>query len=184
MNGSPERRFWAKVDKHGPVPDYNPTLGPCWMWTAAAETENHYGMIRANGRMMLVHRFAYELLVGPIRDGLELDHVCRVRKCCRPEHLEPVTSLENHDRSKPFRKATHCLEGHEMTKDNVRVTSTGIRVCKTCSPDQRPDFDERCANGHPWTSATTAFKRDGRRYCRVCARDAQARWKAKQLAAQ
>jgi len=93
-----EELFWAKVDKDGPIPDYAPHLGPCWIWTGCC-TDNGYGFWAYGPRLNPVrigtHRYAYEALVSPIPDGLELDHLCRVRACCRPTHLEAVTHLEN-----------------------------------------------------------------------------------------
>jgi hypothetical protein len=84
-------RFWEKVDRRGP--------DECWPWTAA--TKGHgYGMFavaKVDGRVILrqAHRMAYELAVGPIPEGLEIDHTCSVRNCVNPAHLEPVTHLEN-----------------------------------------------------------------------------------------
>jgi hypothetical protein len=81
----PEERFWPKVCK----------TETCWLWTAFKNRDG-YGRFNAGGNQpVLVHRFAYELLVGPIAEGLELDHLCRVRACVRPEHLEPVPHREN-----------------------------------------------------------------------------------------
>ncbi len=89
-------RFWRFIDKNGPVPAYAPRLGSCWLWTGAI-MHGGYGQIRLRPgtRTMNTHRFAYELLVGPIPDGLHLDHLCRVPRCCNPLHLEPVTQAEN-----------------------------------------------------------------------------------------
>lgn len=89
-----EERFWSKVDKDGPLPKWAPFLGPCWLWTAGLFPED-YGCFKLDGKSRLTHRLSYEWLVGPIPDGLELDHLCRVRPCCNPDHLEPVTSAEN-----------------------------------------------------------------------------------------
>ncbi len=94
---TPEDRFWAKVDKHGPDGFHSQTganLGPCWLWTPPPGTGG-YGRLGVDGRMVLAYRFAYELLVGPIPVGLQPDHLCRVRHCVRPDHLEPVTQAEN-----------------------------------------------------------------------------------------
>lgn len=79
-------RFWSKVDRDG---------GPdcCWPWLAARA--NGYGKFYVDGRMVRAHRFAYELLVGPIPEGLVLDHLCAVTFCVNPAHLEPVTQREN-----------------------------------------------------------------------------------------
>jgi hypothetical protein len=77
-------RFWAKVEK---------TDG-CWFWRARIIATG-YGSFSLDGRKVMAHRFAYELLVGPIPEDLELDHLCRVRHCVNPAHLEPVTHREN-----------------------------------------------------------------------------------------
>lgn len=83
-------RFWEKVDKNGPVPDFAPHLGPCWIWTAF-RTDDGYGKFNwRNGQ--LAHRYLFE---GRIPAGHELDHLCRVRHCVNPDHLEPVTRREN-----------------------------------------------------------------------------------------
>lgn len=77
----------------------------CWAWTGT-KNQNGYGHT-AHGplRRNLVHRFVFQLLVGPVPEGLELDHLCRVRHCCNPEHLEPVTHRENVLRAFAARKA-------------------------------------------------------------------------------
>lgn len=90
-----EERFWSKVDTDGP--------GGCWLWTGALNADG-YGSFQVESRRSIgVHRYAYELLVGPIPAGLELDHVkaqgCRHRHCVNPAHLEPVTHEENVRRS-------------------------------------------------------------------------------------
>jgi HNH endonuclease len=89
----PSERFWAKINKGGPIPEHRSDLGPCWLWTAA--TNYGYGVFRIDRRSIYAHRYAYELLVGPIPDGLQLDHLCRVPPCVNPTHLEPVTHREN-----------------------------------------------------------------------------------------
>jgi hypothetical protein len=89
-----EDRFWAKVKKDGPVPGYAPQLGGCWLWTGAKHALG-YGQQRIDWRIVPAHRFSYELLVGPIPEGLQIDHLCRVPSCVRPSHLEPVTHREN-----------------------------------------------------------------------------------------
>lgn len=77
-------RFETFVDK-------TPT---CWLWTGSL-TWDGYGLFRENNRRTGAHRFAYEYHVGPIPAGLQLDHLCRVRNCVNPDHLEPVTASEN-----------------------------------------------------------------------------------------
>lgn len=126
-------RFWAKVDQSG----------DCWLWTAATSAKG-YGQFRASrgASQVAAHRYAYMDLVGPIPDGLALDHLCRVRNCVNPAHLEPVTTAENNLRSLPYRppsirsKKTHCVNGHEFTPENtVQRTRPNGRVnrdCRTC----------------------------------------------------
>lgn len=80
-------RLWARVDK-------NPDGSGCWIWTGALTT-NGYGQVRWGDRTLRAYRLVYELLVGPIPDGLQLDHLCRNRRCVNPAHLEPVTQWEN-----------------------------------------------------------------------------------------
>lgn len=126
--------FEHRVDRDGPVPDYAPELGPCWLWTGA--TTVGYGRFRGSG----VHRMAYEELVGPIPDGLVMDHLCRVRHCVNPAHLEPVTLAENVRRGLSGRyqaSKTHCPQGHEYSPENTYVTKVGQRKCRTCYISRR-----------------------------------------------
>jgi hypothetical protein len=145
--GTPlEERFWAKVNKAGPVPECRPDLGPCWLWTAG-RNKNGYGTFaithRHMRRMVRAPRFAYELLVSPIPQGLPLDHLCRNPPCVRPSHLEPVTHRENLLRGIGFTATraaqTHCKRGHEFTEANTyhpRKRPNG-RVCRQCRRDRR-----------------------------------------------
>jgi hypothetical protein len=117
-------RFWPKVQ---------PT-GFCWDW-AASKNEKGYGMFWLNSKHSKAHRVAYELLVGPIPDGMELDHLCRNRACVNPDHLEPVTHAENMARSRAARK--HCPHGHEYTEENSWFDKTGEkRMCRTCMKER------------------------------------------------
>lgn len=138
-------RFWAKVNKDsGVIPEHRPDLGMCWLWTAYA-MDNGYGKFshgtRATTKCVLAHRFAYELEIGPIPAGLELDHLCLVRLCVRPRHLEPVTGLVNNLRSSspPAENArkTHCPRGHLYDEANTRITADGWRICRACKPIYR-----------------------------------------------
>lgn len=94
-----------KVDKDGPVPDYRPDLGPCWLWTGATNSDG-YGHLWVDGRWPPAHRVAYEQLIGAIPDLLVLDHLCRVTQCVNPSHLEPVTNQVNILRGKRSRSFT------------------------------------------------------------------------------
>ena len=90
------RRFWSKIDKNGPIPEGRPDLGPCWVWTGYVHEGTGYGHFGVREGTRLVHRIAYQYLVGPIPRGLHLDHLCRNRRCVNAEgHLEPVTPREN-----------------------------------------------------------------------------------------
>lgn len=103
----------------------------CWEFTGYINPAG-YGQISDGDRQMrLAHRVAYRELVGPIPDGLTLDHLCRVRHCVNPEHLEPVTQKVNSLRANTPK--THCVNGHEFTTDNVYRKANGKRYCRTCS---------------------------------------------------
>lgn len=79
------QRFWSKVDKNGPVPPHCPELGPCWVWTGT-DMGAGYGTIKVQGRMIRVHRFAYQLKHGPIPSSVNVLHRCDNKKCCRDSH--------------------------------------------------------------------------------------------------
>ena len=139
---SPEERFWAKVDKNGPRPEYKPELGPCWIWQGAPKQEG-YGQLYHEGRQQYAHRLSYQWSVGPIPDGLHIDHLCRVRICVNPAHLEPVVPVENTMRgdlprltSERCRGQTHCKWGHEFNEVNTywsqRKNGSWRRHCKQC----------------------------------------------------
>lgn len=134
MRVSLQERFIAKVDRSG----------DCWLWTAGRYSEG-YGKIQVDGQSRLAHRIAYELFIGPIPEGLELDHLCRIRHCVNPGHLEPVTHQANLLRS-PIAPAalharrTHCLRGHLLDgvqSNSGHTTSNRARYCKTCRRQNR-----------------------------------------------
>lgn len=189
LSGTPEQRFWPKVNKNGPVQPHRPDLGPYWLWTTTASTPNGYPQFRSGNRMVLAYRFAYENVVGPIPDGHQLDHLCHNqhpacpggsecphRKCVNPGHLEPLaTTKENCERRTGMLYADRLCRKklHPMTEDNVRVTRTGIRVCKKCTPRSRGGgVQSVCANGHTRTTANTYTYPSGQVSCRTCTRDA------------
>jgi hypothetical protein len=128
-------KFWAKVDKCGPAPEYNPSLGPCWLWTGTKNNAG-YGMTCDQKQDIGAHRMAFKLTNGYLPE-LPLDHLCRVRHCCNPSHLEPVTHRVNILRGVGAgarnAKKSHCVNGHEFTPENTAMRSDGTgRHCKTC----------------------------------------------------
>ena len=109
----------------------------CWIWHGAV-TKHGYGRVTLGRRSegtVLVHRAVYECMVGPIPDGEELDHRCRVPACCNPDHLEPVTHGENISRGRARRIV--CPSGHYILGDNVyldtRRPGYPQRRCRACN---------------------------------------------------
>jgi len=123
---SAEERFLAKVDK-------DPETG-CWLWTARINAKG-YAEFRFRGTVR-AHRWAYKHFVGPVPDGLPLDHLCRVRHCVNPAHLEPVTPRENTLRGDTIPAAeaarTACPAGHPYTPENTYRHRGAKRRCVTC----------------------------------------------------
>lgn len=121
----------------------------CWVWTASL-MPGGYAQFFLHGKPRLGHRVAWLHFRGPTRLGL--DHLCRLRHCVNPDHLEPVTHTENVRRGRvlienrglaPFvepkrgvanKNKTHCVHGHEYTPDNtIWRTDSGRRRCRTCT---------------------------------------------------
>ena len=107
----------------------------CWLWDAV-NWAGYCQTLVLDGSKMVPHRATYLLLVGVIRDGLDLDHLCRVRNCVNPKHLEPVTRSENLRRSSLTGKhrllTTHCPKGHPYDSANTYPEPGGGRGCFTC----------------------------------------------------
>ena len=109
----------------------------CWLWTGALDGCG-YSKIGIAGKTKSMHPLMYELFKGPIPKGLEIDHLCRVRNCVNPDHLEAVTHKENMrrgDLSKNGdneRRKTHCKHGHEFTDTNTFISKQNKRVCRAC----------------------------------------------------
>lgn len=120
--------FWAKVE---------PT-GFCWNWKGPVLRGGYgnYSTAQQRGLPQLAHRLAYTLLIGPIPEGLDLDHLCRNRLCCNPDHLEPVTRRENvlrgersiMHRKRPEWQKEFCKHGH----NDWYTEPSGRRRCGSC----------------------------------------------------
>lgn len=110
----------------------------CWEWTGGRDVDG-YGRAWVPGlrRITRAHRAFYEVFVGPIPDGLQIDHLCRNRCCVNPGHLEPVTAQENIRRSEGIQvlnsRKTHCLRGHAYDEANTYITPDGRRDCRSCA---------------------------------------------------
>lgn len=124
-----EEKLWPKINK----------TDTCWLWLAALDT-NGYGQFCIYGRPRKpAHKVVYELLITPVPRSMELDHLCRVRACVNPAHLEIVTSKENRRRGfgpdAVNRRKTHCIRGHAFNPGNTYV-SQGHRACRQCKLTQ------------------------------------------------
>jgi hypothetical protein len=131
-------RFWSKVEKQ---PD------GCWVWLASRNPWG-YGHFAHRRVIRSAHRCAYEIAVGPIPDGLTIDHLCRNPACVNPAHLEPVTMTENLRRgmspSAIHARQTHCIHGHPFDASNTYVTGTSKRrTCRTCNRDAVAQYKQR-----------------------------------------
>ena len=107
----------------------------CWLWQGGRTSG--YGQIRVHGRREVCHRVTYKFIKGDIPDGLELDHICRVRHCVNPDHVEPVTHATNIFRAAlGQRNSNTCKYGHEWTPDNTYIRDDNGQIhrqCKMCA---------------------------------------------------
>jgi hypothetical protein len=131
-------RFWDKVQTSGTG---------CWIWTGAHFTSG-YGSYSHNGQCGRAHRIAYRALVGEVPEGLDLDHLCRIRDCVNPNHLEPVTRRVNALRgASPLIRAhlqQTCLRGHAY-EGNRRTSPGGTSYCKPCARENHRAWKARRA---------------------------------------
>jgi len=132
-----EERFWAKVHRQ---PE------GCWRWTGAKN--QGYGAFHATpNRTIPAHRYAYELLRGPIPPGLTIDHLCRVRDCVNPDHMEPVSRGENVLRGESLpaqnKRRDCCKNGHLLTGTNVKIEISHDRTSRRCLVCRRARDRER-----------------------------------------
>jgi hypothetical protein len=122
----------------------------CWEWTGFIGSKG-YGTVYLpvgtetseyvpRGRMLMAHRLVYSMLVKPIPAGLQIDHLCRVRKCVNPAHMEPVTQRENILRGVGVTAInaakTHCIHGREFTSENTPSSRRGDRQCRQCTNER------------------------------------------------
>lgn len=141
----PYRRL--KRDSLEALMSYVEKTDTCWLWLCKPNAGG-YGQLTVNGRTWPAHRLSYTLHVGPIPIGLDIDHLCRVRLCVRPDHLEAVTPLENLLRSPTSPVAinagkTACDHGHEFTTENTGRDILGNRVCRACSRRRAARYREQ-----------------------------------------
>lgn len=163
----------------------------CWEWQRKLSKEG-YGRIGINYKVFLAHRVSYTIFKGSIPDGIDIDHLCRNRKCQNPDHLELVTRGENVRRGMAWkvsgmlqRAKTHCPHGHPYSEENtiiVKDKKGNYRSCRVCrSIKHRQKYAEMrksgrrtmpkssaCLHGHPYTEASLGHAPDGQYYCRVC----------------
>lgn len=151
-----EERFWAKVDKNGPVPDHAPELGPCWPWTAGKFSDGYGAFAVTRETPSKAHRVSFEWARGPIPEDLLPDHICHEptvctlgvkcphRACVNPDHIKLVPPAENIRRQTrhPRPPRTHCGNGHLLDEANSRWYK-GTLICKACVRDSGRRRDER-----------------------------------------
>lgn len=189
-------RFWKFVEK----------TADCWNWTGS-KSPSGYGKFWADdGRTVRPHRWTYEHAIGPIPEGLQIDHLCRNRGCVRPDHLEATTGKVNTGRGERALR-THCPKGHEYTPENTYVIKPnkslphGGRACVACrkehidkynaaqrqarreNPPTPAPLPTECRHGHPYTPENTYVTPAGKRACRACRNRASKAYLAKKSGA-
>ena len=207
FHGTPLERFEGKVNKNGPV--VKAELGPCWLWMGAMDKSTGYGAMGFYGKTERTHIVAFKLFKGDIPYGLEIDHLCRIRLCVNPDHLDAVTQQVNLMRgmgpAAVNARKTHCKNGHEFTGENTYHLSNGSRCCRACqlaikAAERRAEgvpekSSTHCKRGHEYATASIYVNpRTGKKHCLDCRRMWRAenreqinrarkdkRWQAKRL---
>jgi hypothetical protein len=154
--GTESERFWKRVR----ILDNG-----CWQWIGGKDKRGYGRFALANAiphqiKLISPHVYAYTRYVGPIPNGLELDHLCRFTSCVNPLHLEPVTHQINMLRGTgpvaQAAKKTHCLNGHLLDEENTYIAKTGARYCRACKKLRRQKA--KATNGNQPTTNRTADK--------------------------
>lgn len=131
----------ARIRQHSEIDENG-----CWIWQRHADPAG-YGRIQWRGRSYLAHRAAYELFVGPIADGLTIDHLCNTPACVNPDHLEVVTMRENILRGDGLAgenaRKTHCKYGHPFDEENTYEMPGGGRDCRACINRRSREYRQR-----------------------------------------
>lgn len=173
----------------------------CWVWKAATGLDG-YGRLGNDGgrsaspRVVPAHRYAYEHVIGPVPDGLVLDHLCRNRLCANPWHLEPVTPAENSRRGAAANPDGLCRRGLHRLAETGTVEGVRCGECRRewdrARHERRrgrparpiPAFRTHCPAGHPYAGENLRVKPNGHRECRTCHRERErARYHARKAAA-
>lgn len=132
-------RFMSRVEKDD--------ADGCWLWTAGGSGNGYGRFAISHDTNVTAHRWHYEHHHGPIPEGMQLDHLCRVRNCVNLDHLELVTARENILRGQTVSAAnarkTHCKNGHPFDEQNTHVTPRGTRRCRSCAREAQRRYQER-----------------------------------------
>lgn len=124
----------------------------CWVWRGAAQPTG-YGQLWNGKRPEQAHRLSYKMFCGPVPDGVEVDHVCRVRDCVNPKHLRLLPHRDNvlAGNTGPARNAakTHCDYGHELSGRNLRFAVNGSRQCRACDRRRAQEAKNRSRRRAP-----------------------------------
>jgi len=131
VKSEPETRFWKKVDR----------TGECWVWIATCDPYG-YGRFWLDGRMAPAHRVSFAMTCGPIEPGMQLDHICRNRRCVKPAHLRQVTPYWNrtHNTASPLVAiwfSTHCSRGHPFDLFNTKTRMRDGKMRRECRECRR-----------------------------------------------
>lgn len=159
------REFWHEWDileafqelvELAPPPAHSGLSEPCWLWTGRLVSVGYAAAPRTQRRLIYMHRWAFEYFKHPIPKGLEIDHLCHVKRCINPTHLEAVTHAENmrraHAAAGNYQPKTQCKRGHVFTVETTYFTRHGARQCRVCAR-------ERARKAYQSKTAAAAFHR-------------------------